>query len=134
MTHYLLGLGSNINPGDNLAHAKTALGAIAEVITASPIVDTPAVGDTFNFPFQNQLMLVRSPLNAIELKQRLLNIETEMGREPKCEARKLKDRTIDIDILGSAATLEACFRQPLDESYYLAARQQWQLDSKLFAA
>tara|TARA_Y100001949_G_scaffold174759_1_gene182916 strand:- start:1411 stop:1830 length:420 start_codon:yes stop_codon:yes gene_type:complete len=129
MNHYLLGLGSNINPEENLPRARAALAGITDVITISPVVDTPAVGDSFNYPFQNQLMLVCSPLESTELKQQLLDIEEKLGREPKCEARKFKDRTIDIDILGEAQSREDCIQFPLDESYYLSAREQWQLSN-----
>ena len=125
MTHYLLGLGSNINPTDNLPRAKAALSVITDIVTVSPVMDTPTVGDSFNFPFQNQLMLVRSPLGEPELKQRLLQIETELGREPKSDARKFKDRTIDIDILGSAPEPHTCLQQPLEDSYYSSVREQW---------
>lgn len=126
MTHYLLGLGSNINPDDNLPKAIIALANITQVVTVSPIVHTQAEGNSFNFPFQNQLVLVRCSLKETELKQQLLDIEVAMGREPKCEARKFKDRTIDIDILGTAQSEAECLQYPLDESYYLSVQKQWQ--------
>ena len=39
MNHYLLGLGSNINPEKNLPRARAALADITDVITISPVVD-----------------------------------------------------------------------------------------------
>lgn len=126
MTHYLLGLGSNLNPERHLPLARAALADIADVITASPPLKTSAVGTTFSQPFQNQLILVRSGLDVGQLKQQLLQIEESLGREPKCEARKKKDRTIDIDILGEAPEQQTCLRQPLDESYYQSVREHWQ--------
>lgn len=126
MTHYLLGLGSNLQPERHLPLARSALTRIGKLLACSPVLDTHAVGETFRYPFQNQLVLVQSPLDGQSLKQELLKIEESLGREPKCDARKYKDRTIDIDILSSAPSSDDCLTQPLEDSYYRCVQQSWE--------
>lgn len=99
MNIYLLGLGSNISPQNNLNLACNKLRAIGDILSASPVLITAPVGHTFSDDFGNQLVVVASQLPPTMLKHQLLNIEMEMGREPKSPARKTRDRTIDIDIL-----------------------------------
>ena len=54
-----------------------------------------------------------------------------MGREPKSPARKTRDRTIDIDILGEAqSAVEARALVP-DESYYAEVYANWNQPEKV---
>lgn len=125
MSFYLLGLGSNIEPQAHLKKAISALESIGEVADTSPVLVTQPVGDTFHQEFCNQLVVVYSELPAPMLKQRLLSIETDLGREPKCPSRATRDRTIDIDILGQASSSEACARLIPEESYYQRVSEVW---------
>lgn len=125
MSFYLLGLGSNIEPQAHLKKAILSLKTIGEVSSASPVLVTQPVGDTFHQEFCNQLVVVFSELPAPMLKQRLLTIETDLGREPKCPSRATRDRTIDIDILGQASSHEACARLVPEESYYQRVSEVW---------
>jgi 2-amino-4-hydroxy-6-hydroxymethyldihydropteridine diphosphokinase len=126
MSYYLLGLGSNIRPEHNLSQACTRLAQEHELLLTSPVVATATVGSSFHFPFRNQLVLIRCLLTAEQLKQQLLAIETEFGREPKSPERKLHDRTIDIDILANDASIQGCLNTPLEDSYYSVVMRQWQ--------
>ena len=126
MNFYLLGLGSNIEPRKHLEAALEALGRVGSITAASPILTTPPVGETFQQPFCNQLLVLQSHLPAPLLKQKLLAIETALGREPKSPARALKDRTIDIDILGQAASTHDCRQLHPEESYFRRVAVAWQ--------
>lgn len=125
MSFYLLGLGSNIEPQAHLKKAISALKTLGEVTNTSPVLVTQPVGDTFHQEFCNQLVVFHSDLPAPMLKQRLLSIETDLGREPKCPSRATRDRTIDIDILGQDDSAEVCARLKPEESYYQRVYEVW---------
>lgn len=125
MRFYLLGLGSNIDPEQHLLKAREALASFSIICAESPILKSAPVGDTFHFEFKNQLLVVSSELLPGPMKQRLQQIEVALGREPKNPSRKAKDRTIDIDILCTAATEADCRHAILEESYYRELQQLW---------
>ena len=125
MRCYLLGLGSNISPDINIPSACRALNMLGDVLQVSPVIATTTVGDTFTGPFMNQLVILQTELTEITLKEHLLAIESRHGREAKTPARKIKDRTIDIDILMSAGNATDCLHARLDESYYREVQQHW---------
>jgi len=131
MTYYLLGLGSNIRPKANLAHALEALTELGDLIGYSPAVFTEPVGETFSQEFGNQLVLLSCDLPAPMLKQRLQRIEEMLGREPKSPARKMRDRTIDIDILGDAVDIAAARALRPEESYYAEVYDVWDQSEKV---
>lgn len=126
MNFFLLGLGSNIQPEQNLPKAQSALEEVGQIATCSPALSTQAVGKSFHQSFHNQLLVFESELPAPLLKQKLQQIEVALGREPKSPARKTKDRTIDIDILGQGNSQQDCLTMPLDEIYYQKVQQAWQ--------
>ncbi|MDF1764388.1 MAG: 2-amino-4-hydroxy-6-hydroxymethyldihydropteridine diphosphokinase [Oleibacter sp.] len=125
MFYYLLGLGSNLNPQLNINKAIEALSGLGNVVDQSPVLTTPPVGDTFHHEFCNQLVILQSEIPPPLLKHRLQMVEVDLGREPKSPARKTKDRTIDIDIMGQADNHTACRNLPLEEPYYQRVKQQW---------
>lgn len=122
---YLLGFGSNIDPQHHFARATEQLQTIAQVVAQSPALTTDTVGDTFHFPFMNQLVIIETDLIANLLKLQLQRIEQQLGREPKNPARKQKDRTIDIDILFQGNSIEACLKAPLEDSYNQQIQAAW---------
>ena len=131
MTYFLLGLGSNIKPQQNLPAAIAAVEEVGNLVDVSPAVITAPVGDTFNHEFGNQLLILSCQLPAPMLKHKLQIIEESMGREPKSPARKTRDRTIDIDILGEAqSAVEARALVP-DESYYAEVYANWNQPEKV---
>ncbi|UXD88054.1 2-amino-4-hydroxy-6-hydroxymethyldihydropteridine diphosphokinase [Thalassolituus hydrocarboniclasticus] len=125
MRFYLLGLGSNIDPEQHMLQAREALASLGTLCAQSPVLRSAPVGDTFHFEFKNQLLILSSELLPGPLKQRLQKIEVDLGREPKNPSRKIKDRTIDIDILAMAASAAECRNTPLEESYYRELQQLW---------
>ena len=96
-TAYLL-IGGNI--GDSKAYLAEAKNLIenkcGQVINASSIYSTAAWGVTNQADFLNQVLVLTTKMNPLELMQALLHIETSMGR---LRAIKMGPRIIDIDIL-----------------------------------
>ena len=126
MAYFLLGLGSNIDPKENLSRAIDTLHSLGEIVDQSPAVFTEPVGDSFTHSFGNQLIIIECNLPAPMLKQRLQRIEEQLGREPKSPARKTRDRTIDIDILQEAEDSITSLKQtPPEESYYREVYENW---------
>lgn len=131
MRYYLLGLGSNLQPEINLPRACEQLAQQYDLVARSPVIATPTEGSGFHYPFRNQLVLIACTLEAGPLKQELLALEAAFGREPKSPERKHHDRTIDVDILISADSADACLNQPLEDRYYQAVMEQWPQTSKV---
>ena len=94
---YLI-LGSNL--GDPESSLQTALEKInselGRVVRTSSVYVTEAWGLKDQPPFYNQVVEVKTELNAYETLEKLLEIETSMGR---IRGKKWAERIIDIDIL-----------------------------------
>ena len=90
-------LGSNLRPGVNLAKGIELLGHKVTVVRSSSVWETPAVG--FDGPdFLNLAILVTTPLEAGELKEKILRpLESQLGRIRS--ANKNAPRPIDLDII-----------------------------------
>jgi 2-amino-4-hydroxy-6-hydroxymethyldihydropteridine diphosphokinase len=69
--------------------------------------------------------LARSLLSKESLKAVFEQIELELGREAKSPARKLKDRTIDIDIIRQGITINSLIETPLEEHYNRQVLSSW---------
>lgn len=128
MRYYLIGLGSNIQPENNIPFAGQAIAKHLKVISRSPVLVNPPRGHTFNFPFHNQLLLIQSQKPATELKTLFEMIEMEMGREPKSPARKFNDRPIDIDILHQDHDLKTLLSVSLEDPYNQEIMANWPLE------
>lgn len=125
MFFYLIGLGSNICPQENLPRALTALENLGKVQAFSAVVSTVTVGHTFSGSFCNQLAVLASALAPQQLKQHLLDIETHLGREAKTPQRQYHDRTIDLDILAQGNSAEQVRQAAVSEIYYRQIQQLW---------
>ncbi len=94
---YLI-LGSNL--GDPEGSLQTALEKIkselGKVVRTSSVYVTEPWGLKDQPPFYNQVAEVETELNAYDTLEKLLKIETSMGR---IRGRKWAERIIDIDIL-----------------------------------
>lgn len=93
----ILGLGSNINPTENMIRALDLLCQQTLVQRVSSTWESPAVGsDGPNF--LNVAVWIETRLSMPDLKQRVLRpIEAQLGRVRTAD--KNAPRTIDIDIL-----------------------------------
>lgn len=98
MNHVYLLLGSNI--GDKEQHLHTAAShiqrEIGSILKSSSLYQTAAWGKEDQDDFMNQVLYCASPLEAMEVLQKALNIERQMGRQ---RIIKNEPRIIDIDIL-----------------------------------
>lgn len=94
---YLL-LGSNL--GDRKQYISEAVRRIAEqignVLNQSSLYETASWGRTDQPDFINQAIRVQTSLSAVQVLNRALAIEAELGRE---RAEKWGARVIDIDLL-----------------------------------
>jgi 2-amino-4-hydroxy-6-hydroxymethyldihydropteridine diphosphokinase len=97
MNKVFLGLGTNI--GDRQHHLQIAREQIAtssKMLIASSIIETIPWGVTSQSNYLNQVLLIETNLEALDLLAALQAIEASMGRVRKV---KWEARIIDIDIL-----------------------------------
>jgi 2-amino-4-hydroxy-6-hydroxymethyldihydropteridine diphosphokinase len=93
----VIGVGSNIDPEENIKKAKAELTRIANVVKESEFVYTKPLFFYDQPDFLNGVYLIQTYLDMTELKNALLRIETRLGRERT--ENKNGPRTIDLDIL-----------------------------------
>ena len=88
------------NQGDRMLYLHQALvllnGHCGKAVNQSPVYETAAWGNENQSAFLNQALELYTTLQATELMTRILQIESQMGRE---RFVKYGPRTIDIDIL-----------------------------------
>ncbi len=99
ISHTYLLLGSNLgNKKQNLDKAKIKiLTQIGEIISESKIYKSAAWGYESSSGFLNQVILVKTNLEPINILKQIHLIESSLGRVRSIEG--YTDRTIDIDIL-----------------------------------
>jgi 2-amino-4-hydroxy-6-hydroxymethyldihydropteridine diphosphokinase len=97
MNRAVIGLGSNINPEENISKAKEAIAGEFKLIKSSSFVDTEPVGFEEQDRFINGAMLIETELDAVRLNARLKKLESELGRVKT--DNKHGPRAIDLDIL-----------------------------------
>ncbi len=104
MKDAVIGLGSNLGDrADNLARARALISARAgHIVRVSTVIETPSWGFTAP-PFLNQVIVIRTELQPLELLDVLQAIERELGRSEKTIYEngipQYHSRTIDLDIL-----------------------------------
>lgn len=100
MSSATLLLGSNLgNKAAYIASATAAIERDAGVITRrTSILQSEPWGYSSDNFYLNQILVVDTDLQPLELLSVLQNIENQLGRTRSSEAR-YTDRTIDIDIL-----------------------------------
>jgi 2-amino-4-hydroxy-6-hydroxymethyldihydropteridine diphosphokinase len=108
MQYYYLGLGSNIDPFNNVPRMLEALQGLSPQLAISTIIGSRPKGMISNNPFLNLAVRIQSDLSPEALKAQFNAIETALGRDRTDPNRSYKDRTADIDIL---------FHTPLTQSH-----------------
>lgn len=92
-----LGIGSNIQPADNIRQAVERLREVVEIEQASSLWETPPFGGS-GPNFLNAVIRITTPLPIQNLKDDVLcRIEEELGRVRTAD--KNAPRTIDLDVL-----------------------------------
>ncbi len=93
----IIGLGSNINPEQNIALAKKEIGEICNILKESEFVYTKPLLYSEQADFLNGALLTSTDLNFYTLREELKNIEIRLGRIKS--KNKNGPRTIDLDVL-----------------------------------
>lgn len=98
-----IALGSNLDStmGDraaNLYRAMESLGALGHVLAASSFYDTAPVGYLDQPRFLNAAVILDTALSPLTLLERLLEIESAMGRDRSVTVAK-GPRVIDLDLI-----------------------------------
>jgi len=101
-TGFLLGIGSNINPDENLSQIIALLFEHFPVFHLSRILRIPPIGMNSHRDFLNTVVFIETEMAENDLKQICNNIEIKLGRDREDPARKMKDRPADLDILTAA--------------------------------
>lgn len=97
---YLCSLGSNIEPELHFSRAKHYLAQLSDNLEFSRDIATEPVGMNTNHPFLNALFVIQTSMTKSQLKQHFNDIEELLGRDRSDPDCSIKDRPIDIDILG----------------------------------
>lgn len=91
-----IALGSNLSPEVNLQRAARRLAEIGALRAISMVYQNPAIGPSPSPDFLNAAALVETGLSAAEIRQRLRQIEADLGRTRSAD--KNAPRTIDLDL------------------------------------
>jgi 2-amino-4-hydroxy-6-hydroxymethyldihydropteridine diphosphokinase len=97
MPFYIISVGSNIDPEENIKRAFEQLKGVDPHINIATLLHTKPVGFTDQANFINTAFSFSILLNEIELKTYLKNIEAKLGRIRT--NNKNGPRTIDLDIV-----------------------------------
>jgi 2-amino-4-hydroxy-6-hydroxymethyldihydropteridine diphosphokinase len=97
MNEFIISLGSNINSEVNINKAKSELRKMAEVVKESSFVYTKPLLMADQPDFLNGVILIRTEMDTPTLKDRLMLLETRLGRVRNIEING--PRTIDLDII-----------------------------------
>ncbi len=97
MNRVIIGVGSNIDPDENIARARDKIAAEFCLLGESRWVETEPVGLDQQANFINGALLIETRLERDELKARLRELETQLGRERA--AHRDGPRPIDLDIV-----------------------------------
>jgi 2-amino-4-hydroxy-6-hydroxymethyldihydropteridine diphosphokinase len=98
VTRALLSLGSNL--GDRLAHLRSAVAALSDVlVVASGVYETPPWGDADQPSYLNAAVLVMGDgITAEEWLARAQDLERRAGRVRDPD-RRFGPRTLDVDVI-----------------------------------
>jgi 2-amino-4-hydroxy-6-hydroxymethyldihydropteridine diphosphokinase len=120
MIRYVIGIGTNINPHENVLHILRELLAIAPKIQISRVIETIPVGIESRHPFLNFSASFLHTDSSTVMKARFNTIETTLGRDRHDPKRSIKDRPADLDILFTLDETQTIINaEKLPEEVYL---------------
>lgn len=114
---YLLGIGSNVAPEQNVPAVLKALLAISPQLYLSRVVRTAPEGMHSAHDFLNVVVLVATDLAPEALKQQTNRIEEALGRDRSAPDRKTRDRPADIDLLTRISNARRTELPMIKENY-----------------
>jgi 2-amino-4-hydroxy-6-hydroxymethyldihydropteridine diphosphokinase len=97
MNRAIIGLGSNIDPHQNIRRAKETLAQKFHLVAESCFKWTKPVSEIRQADFMNGAVLIETKLNIEQLKSALKEIETDIGRVET--DNRQGPRMIDLDIV-----------------------------------
>ena len=97
MNRAIIGLGSNIDPNQNIREAKETLAQKFRLLAESCFTFTKPIGKIHQPDFINGTVLIETELSIGQLKKMLKTIESDLGR--KETGNRDGPRTIDLDIV-----------------------------------
>ena len=97
LNEVVIGVGSNIDPENNIKEAKKAVELTHDLIKTSSFIETEPIGCKNQNNFLNGAFLIETEMDTLTLKSWLKNLEEKLGRV-KSE-NKNGPRTIDLDII-----------------------------------
>ncbi len=97
MNTVVVGVGSNINPRDNIEVARKEISLETTLVSCSNFVFTKPVGCKKQDDFLNGAFLIKTRHDRNAVNKILKNIEMKLGREKT--ASRSGPRTIDLDVL-----------------------------------
>ena len=115
--YFYLSLGSNIDTDQSAAMMIKHLCREFGDLVLYPFCYTKPESIQSEQDFVNALVVLRSNLNAVELKRVLVTIETSMGRDRQDPLRSYKSRAADIDILSVSEHFDLAYFAPAEEAY-----------------
>jgi 2-amino-4-hydroxy-6-hydroxymethyldihydropteridine diphosphokinase len=96
---FLCSMGANLQPEFNFAKARSALINLGEAYYSRAIYTKPVAMQSAH-DFLNALFILHTELDAASLKQQFNAIEQQLGRDRSDPLSAIKDRPMDIDIIG----------------------------------
>ena len=97
MNKVIIGVGSNIDPEQNIATAKEKIARQHKLIAESPLRWTEPMGDMIQPRFLNGALVIETQCGREELDAQLKQIESDLGRDHT--KKDFGPRTIDLDIV-----------------------------------
>ena len=97
MNKAIIGLGSNIDPKENIKKAKEILAGELTILAESDFVQTKPIGYVKQSDFINGAVLIETKHSQEELERMLKNIESRLGRKKTDDVNG--PRTIDLDVV-----------------------------------
>lgn len=127
---FLLGIGSNIDPDDNIAKIVWSLLKHFPMLEVSRVLKIPPIGMDSHRDFLNMVIFVETMLAHQGLKTICNDIEVKLGRDRDDPESKMKDRPADLDILTAISFPDDKHRtaESITDEYFL-----YPLINELFA-
>ncbi len=98
MVRAFIGVGSNINPAENVKNAIQLLSKKVNILGISTVYQTQPEGGLKQPPYYNCVVEIETKASPEEFKNRVLRkIERDLGR--KRSKNKYASRTIDLDLI-----------------------------------
>ncbi|NOQ94637.1 MAG: 2-amino-4-hydroxy-6-hydroxymethyldihydropteridine diphosphokinase [Methylophaga sp.] len=118
---YLLGIGSNIEPYNNIEQIIRLLLKHYPLLSLSRVLEIPPIGMNSQRDFLNVVVFIQTEQAEADLKTICNMIEVQLGRDRNDPARKTKDRPADLDILTKIQLPEEAERPAhlITDEYFL---------------